>query len=105
MRRAWFHIGGVLVVAAAFVGAGGALITATFATSACEHEDRTAQVGQLRLAMVLIVLVFALVPAGWALLARRRGRAWVPYAVVAAASAVGVAVWVAMVDRVASFCM
>jgi hypothetical protein len=106
MRRALFHLIAGLVTAGAAVAAGGGLIVAAFATSVCKHEDRTSHLTSLRLTMIGVVVAFALAPALCAVVARRRDRAWLPYAAIATLAVVGVLVWALLVvDRVASFCM
>jgi hypothetical protein len=106
MRRIWFHLGGVLLLGLAAAFAAYVAFFVTWGATKCGEDPTVASdVWSLRIQLVLVAVTLALVPVGWARLARRRAVAWRPWAAVAALIVFGTLVWVATIDSVGTWCL
>jgi hypothetical protein len=101
-----FHGAGGVLTALAGVVALFAYVMAAWSASTCGDEAaEPAALAGLRLSIVVIGVVFALVPGGWALIARASRFHWLTWATVAAmapVAAIGVAIGT---DEVGTWCL
>jgi hypothetical protein len=98
-----FHVGGGAVFAAATAAAAFAGFVVSFGTSTCNDPDVSDELRSLRLGLVVITVVWALIPAGWAALGRRLRYSWLPWAALSALVVAGGLV-VASMAEVGTFC-
>jgi hypothetical protein len=98
-----FHLGGAVLSAVATAAAAFAGFLVSFGTSTCNDPDVSDELRALRLGLAVVTVVWALVPAGWAALARRSRFAWVPWAALAGVVVV-VGLAAVSVAEVGTFC-
>jgi hypothetical protein len=100
-----FHGIGVALTAVAVAAGLWAWVVATFLTSVCGDVDRSDELLTMRMALLVIGGAVGAVPLKWGLYARRKQRAWVPWAAVAGAFALSGLVAAVLLRDVARWCM